>query len=144
MPDADPIEPIGGYLTCGTVSTGLIGAPTMTYKLLVPISDYGPVTGQVHITQPVNPPVNIWVEKVHGSIHYFLPPPLGAIVELEGTYVHTLPPPAIGEIILHFRALLYVTVKGGTWDGHGSFSFGSHKVPKATVKGHPCILEKPE
>jgi hypothetical protein len=143
MPDEEPIEPIGGYLTCGTVGTGLIGAPTMTYKLLVPIAGTGPVSGQVQITQPVHPPVTIWIEGLHGSIHHFLPP-FGTVVKLEGTYLHSLPPPAIGEIVLHFSAILNVNVKGGMWTGYGSFTYGGHTVDNAKVKGHPCILDKTE
>ena len=127
------MPPLGTYLICGEAGSGLPGAPTMTYSLLV-VAATGTVSGHVEISQAVKDG-NISV-RVTGKLLHSLPP-LGTFITLEGTDVYYCPPPALCVVQMKFHAVLSLDGKG---NGQASFTYGPHTVDNVPVKGHPCKM----
>jgi Domain of unknown function (DUF1842) len=121
---------IGLYLVNGHAGSGLAGAPTLSFSLLVN-SVTGDVTGHAQQTQAVAPPGDvIKIGNVTGHVRYTGLGPYTKIVSLQGNAVVSLPPPAIGSFLVPFTAAFSID---NAWDGVGGWTLGSTTVDNVPV-----------
>ena len=122
---------IGSYLVNGTMGSGLLGAPTVHFSLVV-VPSANSVSGTVEITQAIEgPSSDILVSNVKGRIFATGFGDVKYVVSLEGQYVQSVPPPAIGSYLAEFSAHMAIN---GDWNGKGGFSYGTTNVENVEVK----------
>jgi hypothetical protein len=121
------------YRVTGTAgNVGTPGAPILHFELLVN-SSTGSVSGQAQITQAVNPPLDIDITNVTGTVRKLIfGGKITLSVVLEGTYELRGPPPTQYIILEHFTAQFAVDEQ---WNGRGGFAYGGHDVNDVPVAG---------
>ena len=120
----------GAYLAKGSMGSGLAGAPTATFSLVVVPSQHS-VSGTVVITQAIQGPDSHLVIQVKGKIYSTGLGQYTQAVTLSGQYVHSVPPPAIGSFLADFNAHMAID---NSWNGTGGFSYWKHDIENVPVK----------
>ena len=114
----------GAYLAKGTIGSGLLGAPTVNFSLVVVPSTHK-VTGEVHITQAIQN--GNYSGSVTGTIYATGFGNVTQIVAIKGMIHPDGPMP----IEIPFEAHMALD---GSWTGTGGFSYGSTHVENVPVK----------
>ena len=127
-------EPIGYYLVKLKVAPGggspLPGAPVLHLTLGVN-APTGQINGSAEITQALPPPYGaVSIPQVTGQVLHTGFGQDNLLVHVSGEYVVSVPPSAIGSYLAKFSAALVVD---GSWNGKGTFSYGTHTLTDCTV-----------
>jgi hypothetical protein len=117
------------HLLAGKLSVP--GAPMLQLALGYN-QETGNLNGEALITQSIMPPAGrVEVQHLTGRVHFLGFGPTQQVFTVEGEYYVPFPPPAIGMLTERFSATF---LTDSTWHGHGSFTYGNHRVENVPVE----------